>query len=380
MKARTKRRLPMGFTERENGSLMYRFTVNGRRITVYGSTIKECRIKEAEKIQEIEEQSYKPGKEQTFEQYADQWQDMKAGAVLESTIRSNRVMLNAIIRAPIDAAGNTFGSLKMSDIEAQNVRALQKELAKSRSTRTVNDSISMVRGIFNAAIAERILLWNPAQGIRALKRTEERAADTIHRALTRQETTIFLNAAKESNAWNYNLYVFLLNTGLRIGEAAALTNGDIVDDEIIVRRTVTRSECGAYKIGSDTKTAAGRRSVPLNAEARKALEDQKAIERLVRNEKVTNIRTPIFRAERGGLLHATLVNYNITKLCRETGIERFTVHAFRDTFATRCIESGMHVKTLQVIMGHTDINMTLALYAHCMKETRREQLEAVNFI
>lgn len=66
MKARTKRRLPMGFTERENGSLMYRFTVNGRRITVYGSTIKECRIKEAEKIQEIEEQSYKPGKEQTF--------------------------------------------------------------------------------------------------------------------------------------------------------------------------------------------------------------------------------------------------------------------------------------------------------------------------
>ena len=363
----------MGFTERENGSLMYRFTVNGRRITVYGSTIKECRIKEAEKIQEIEEQSYKPGKEQTFEQYADQWQDMKAGAVLESTIRSNRIMLNAIIRAPIDAAGNTFGSLKMADIEAQNVRALQKELAKSRSTRTVNDSISMVRGIFNAAIAERILLWNPAQGIRALKRTEERA-------LTRQETTIFLNAAKESNAWNYNLYVFLLNTGLRIGEAAALTTGDIVDDEIIVRRTVTRSECGAYKIGSDTKTAAGRRSVPLNAEARKALEDQKAIERLVRNEKVTNIRTPIFRAERGGLLHATLVNYNITKLCRETGIERFTVHAFRDTFATRCIESGMQVKTLQVIMGHTDINMTLALYAHCMKETRREQLEAVNFI
>ena len=161
----------MGFTERENGSLMYRFTVNGRRITVYGSTIKECRIKEAEKIQEIEEQSYKPGKEQTFEQYADQWQDMKAGAVLESTIRSNRVMLNAIIRAPIDAAGNTFGSLKMSDIEAQNVRALQKELAKSRSTRTVNDSISMVRKMLTS-VARLISILMPVFSLRPKKSTK----------------------------------------------------------------------------------------------------------------------------------------------------------------------------------------------------------------
>lgn len=376
---RKRKRLPSGFTERENGTLMYRFTVEGIRVTVYGSTLKECREKEAQRRREIERQSFRPGKKQTFHEFAEQWQEMKIGTVKETTIRSNRIMLAAIEGAEIDKAGHTFGELQLVKIETQNVRALQKALAERLSTRTVNDSISMVRAIFNEAISERILVWNPAQGVRALKRTEERAADTIHRALTKQETAVFLEAAKEANAWNYNLFVFLLNTGLRIGEAAALAVGDVSGDEIHVRRTVTRTETGSYIIGSDTKTAAGRRDVPLNSDARKALEDQKTIERIFRNEKVKNINTPIFRAQRGGILHATLVNQSIERLCSDTGIERFTVHAFRDTFATRCIESGMQVKTLQAIMGHTDINMTLALYAHCMKETKRTQLEAVNF-
>lgn len=378
MKAR-KRKLPAGFTERENGILMFRFTEEGIRVTVYGNTVKECREKEVQRRLEIKQKTYKPGKTQTFKEFSDQWHEMKTGTVKETTIRTNRVLLNAITNTEIDSAGHTFGQLRLDKVEAQNVRELQKALAERLGTRTVNDSISMVRAIFNAAIAERILIWNPAQNIRALKRTEERAADTIHRALSKQETAAFLKTAKEENAWNYNLYVFLLNTGLRIGEAAALSTRDVSGGEIQVRRSVTRSETGSYTIGDDTKTAAGRRNVPLNSDAEKALEDQKAIERMFRNEKVKSIDAPIFRAQKGGILHATLVNENITSLCKKAGIDRFTVHAFRDTFATRCIESGMQVKTLQAIMGHTDINMTLALYTHCMKETKREQLNAVNF-
>ena len=74
------------------------------------------------------------------------------------------------------------------------------------------------------------------------------------------------------------------------------------------------------------------------------------------------------------------MNYDIHKYCDEAKIERFSVHAFRDTFATRCVESGLQVKTLQEIMGHTDINMTLGLYAHAMEDQKQEQLKAVNFM
>ena len=44
-----KKKLPVGFTERDNGTFQYRFTVEGKRYAVYGATIKECRVKEFEK-------------------------------------------------------------------------------------------------------------------------------------------------------------------------------------------------------------------------------------------------------------------------------------------------------------------------------------------
>ena len=58
---------------------------------------------------------------------------------------------------------------------------------------------------------------------------------------------------------------------------------------------------------------------------------------------------------------------------------KFTAHALRDTFATRCVESGMQPKVLQEIMGHTNISMTMNLYAHAMDESKIEQIKAVSF-
>ena len=53
------------------------------------------------------------------------------------------------------------------------------------------------------------------------------------------------------------------------------------------------------------------------------------------------------------------------------------MHAFRDTFATRAIESGIDPKTLQEILGHSDISMTLNLYAHVMDDTKHEAMQKI---
>ena len=128
------------------------------------------------------------------------------------------------------------------------------------------------------------------------------------------------------------------------------------------------------------KTAAGRRFVPLNATARKAIEDQKERNAALFGDRVIDMMKPIFISPQGSLLKASSVNYDINKICKEANISRFSVHAFRDTFATRCVESGMDVKPLQEIMGHSDVTMTMGLYTHAMEETKEEQLKAVNFI
>lgn len=368
-----------GITRRDNGTYMCRFTINGKRYTVYGKTVKECREKEAKKRQEIEAGTYKPGRTLTIKEYSERWLHNKEGHCKESTRRRIRYELEAICRAPIDGAGRTFGELRIDKVEVQNVRELQAALLDAgKATASVNKSISVLSQMLSSAVIERDIIWNPAQGVRSLKRTEEQARDTIHRALTRDETAAFLEGA--AGSWYYNMYILLLNTGLRFGEAGALSIAHITGKGLKICRSLTVDAGGHTIIGDDTKTAAGIRYVPLNDAARQALDDQRAIEAALRGDKVISMDAPIFKSPRGGIIRDSNANEDIAKICRAAGIEKFTCHAFRDTFATRCVESGMPVKELQEILGHTDVKMTLGLYTHAMDESKERHLQAVNFL
>ena len=385
--------------ERNDGRICIQFRFNGKRYSAYGETTKQAeaaaeliraqlltgtyvstrerRRRERAEAEALKKQSFV--KMPTFSEYSEEWLEQKRDIKLkETTLRSNRIMLNLINDAVIDSG--RFGDLPLDQATRRDVRQLQTALCDKVSTRTTNDSISMVRAIYRHAIADRVVDWNPADNVKAVRRTEARAADTYHRALTKQETADFLAMAEKLNSRYYNLYVLMLHTGLRAGEAAALFNKDIDAEGITVMRTVTRTETGGYMIGSDTKTEAGRRFVPLDPEARAALKNQQALNRALNPSNVIAMQAPIFRAARGGILHASIINVDIANICEKAKIERFTAHAFRDTFATRAIESGVEVKELQSILGHTDVSMTLGLYAHTSRDRKIEQLLAVNFV
>ena len=371
-------KLPVGMRRRENGTIQYRFQIDGKNHSVTGKTIAEIRKKTKELYSRLEKEQYITSDRVTVSEYFKRWIDSKRGTVKETTIRNYYMFGNMFENAAIDRAGTKFGELKIQDVEVQNVRDLQKVLAKNHTTRTTNDCVALVKSVFKSAIEEdRILTFNPAAAVRRLKRTEAPARDTIHRALTKDETRAFLTGAEES--YNYRLYIFLLNTGCRIGEAAALQRRDITKDSVRICRTVTRTEVGGYMIGDDTKTAAGRRTIPLTVEAREALEEQQRFNALAFG-KSDSITDTIFKSQHGKILKDSIVDSDIKRICTAAGIERFSVHALRDTFATRCIENGMQPKTLQEILGHSDIGMTMNLYAHVMPETKQEQMKAVNFL
>ena len=75
----------------------------------------------------------------------------------------------------------------------------------------------------------------------------------MHRCLTENEITLFMNTASEQGSVYRNLYTFLLNTGLRIGEAGAITPADIKEGKAMICKTVVREENG-YVIRNQTKT------------------------------------------------------------------------------------------------------------------------------
>ena len=55
--------------------------------------------------------------------------------------------------------------------------------------------------------------------------------------------------------------------------------------------------------------------------------------------------------------------------------QTFTPHTLRHTFATRCFENGMMPKTLQELLGHTSLNMTMDLYTHVTEEMKQKEIK-----
>ena len=70
-------------------------------------------------------------------------------------------------------------------------------------------------------------------------------------------------------------------------------------------------------------------------------------------------------------------NRSLTAIAKKIGIDNLTMHCLRHIFATRCIEKGMNPKTLQIILGHSDIMLTMNLYVHTTDEQIISEMKKV---
>jgi len=164
-----------------------------------------------------------------------------------------------------------------------------------------------------------------------------------------------------------------LHTGLRIGEICALSWDDIdLKNNIIhVRHTISRvkkddnnAEFGTALIIDSPKTKSSFRDIPISSSLRPYLllfEKQKTSEYVVSDDE--------------GYLSPRTFDYRYHRLLNECGIESLNYHALRHTFATRCIEVGVDIKTLSELLGHSSVTITLNTYVHSSIELKRIQIE-----
>lgn len=362
--------------KRNNGLLRRTFTFNGKRYTVYGHDNTELSIKETVKRQELEK-GLQSRVNPTITEYFDRWSDRRRGTVTEATMRRNRHMFDGAAKTEIKGINTTFGQLKMKECQLDDLLQVQRVLADKYSTRTVNDTMDLIKQIFKQAYNERMIEYSPCVLVKPLKRTEQQARDTIHRALTIEEQKAFFSSEDVKNSYYYNVFRFAILTGMRIGEIGALKNSDIHDGFIHIERTITRTEDGGYKIGDSAKTKAGKRKIPLNDSIKAVLKNQKEINRML-DGNMERFDDTIFKSARTrSFLISYPVNKEIKRLCKLVDIEPFTIHALRDTFCTRAIESGVEPKTLQELMGHKDISITMNIYAHVMDSTKIQAMKNI---
>ena len=162
-----------------------------------------------------------------------------------------------------------------------------------------------------------------------------------------------------------------LQTGLRIGEICALSWDDIdfQNDIIHIRHTISRVRCDELGVSThliiDTpKTDASVRDVPLPSVIKPYLLEKY-------HERVSNYVV----ADKLGFISPRTFEYRYHKLLQKCEIQSINFHALRHTFATRCVEVGMDIKTLSEILGHADVAITLKTYVHSSMEIKRIQIE-----
>lgn len=363
--------------KRNDGRLQKSFTYNGRRYYVYGRTAQELAQAEHAKRQQLE-QGTEERENPTLNKYYDRFTDHRRSKVKESTIRCQVFQFRNCADIVIDKTGRTLGEMKIQDIKPYDIQTVQAALEKSRrTTETVNNCMAHLSHVFNAAVRDETIDRNPCKCIERVKRTEAPARETIHRALSEKETKAFFEAAKGS--YYENMFKLMIQTGVRVGEMAAISPFDVDSKEMMlhINKTVTRDEIGAYGVGSTPKTDAGNRDIPLTDQALKSIRDQQALNKIVFGNVVHGT---IFRSVEGALLREYQVNREINRICKKAGMEKFTCHAFRATFATRFIEQRpQDYKVLSEILGHSNIKITLNLYTHVMKESKITAMQAVQF-
>jgi Site-specific recombinase XerD len=363
--------------KRTDGRLRKAFTYNSKRYYTYGYTAQELEDNYLKKKLELES-----GKEQhdnpTFNQYYEIWTNARRGTVKESTMRCQYHQYKTCSKIHISSLNKVFGEMKLKEITTDDIRELQTALQETNKPQGVNDKIAHLSHVFSDAVKERRLAFNPCIPVKNLKRVEPPASETIHRALTVEETDKFFEAAK--NSAYYDLFRFAVNTGMRVGEIGALYEGDISGGFIHVQRTLTRSETGYTVIGDSTKTSKGQRNIPVNDDISEIIAHQKQINRMLYGDKVVSMQERIFKAPEGGLLIIAPINREIARICKKVGVEVFSMHSFRATFASRCVEAGMKPKVLQELLGHSSFSMTMDLYAHVMDDTKKEAMKSIKVI
>lgn len=195
-------------------------------------------------------------------------------------------------------------------------------------------------------------------------------------ALTIDEQRKFLMAAAGQSYENQ--YKFMFQTGLRTGELVGLKWDDIDFGKrtVTISRTMEyRYKVGEWRVGPP-KSKSGYRTIPLTDEAIRILKDQKEKNSKI---KVINIewRDQVFLSRKGEPVKNSTYDTALFKICDKAEIRKFCMHILRHTFATRCIEAGMIPKTLQKILGHSNIGITMDLYVDATEEEKTKEMDLV---
>ena len=385
------RRLSIGESQDKDGRYRYKYNdIFGKRKSVYSWRLtesdpypkgkqKDISLRETEK--EIEEALRNSvvtnGGDITVLELVQKYISQKRG-VKHNTQANYNFVINVIKKEAFGA--RRIDTIKLSDAKEWLIK-LQDD---GKGYSSVHSIRGVVRPAFQMAVDDDLITKNPFE----FQLATVVVNDSVTReAITRKQQRDFLKFIKEDKHYckYYDGIYILFHTGLRISEFVGLTINDIEFDKerIKVDHQLQRTRNMNYEIVTP-KTEKGERYVPMR-------EDVAAcFRRIIQNRKIPKIE-PMIDGYIGFLfldkndmpmvaLHWEKYFQHIREKYNsiyKVQMPCITPHVCRHTFCSNMVKSGMNPKTLQYIMGHSDIGVTLNTYTHLQFEDALVEMKKV---
>lgn len=356
--------LGSGICQRKDGTYHARFTDRfGKRQSIYAKTYNEIKKKLREKQYEDEKQINIVDTNITLDEWFEEWINTCKKNCRDTTKRTYRIQYNRLQK--------DLGWRKLSNL---NLVIIQKVINELKSDASREDCKAILVDMLNRAMESDLIIKNMALSINTHIDNEVREEK---RVLISDEVEMLYSYSRKGRL--YPLFVVALNTGMRIGEIIGLT-WDCIDFEngmIYVTKTLCYIPNNGNAIFEfhPPKSKAGKRNIPMTKLVKEILLEQKAWREKVKihHEPKAGFEDLVFTSKTNHPLHAANVkdsiNYLVKKINNENpglNFEHFTPHCLRHTFATNCIANGMKPKTLQKLLGHNSLQMTMDLYCHVL--------------
>lgn len=302
---------------------------------------------------------------------------LKTG-VRHNTEANYNFVINIIAKAD-------FGKLRIDKVQLSDAKGWLIKLQKEgRGYSTIHSVRGVLRPAFQMAVDDDLIRKNPFN----FELASVIVNDSVTReAITRKQERDFLSfiQADEHFSRYYDGIYILFHTGLRISEFCGLTIGDIDFKEmrINVNHQLQRKRDMTYVV-EPTKTTSGTRMVPMTKEVADCFRRILANRIKPKVEPMIDGYTGFLFLDKNEMpmvaLHwekyfkHILDKYNSIY---KVQLPKITPHVCRHTFCSNMAKSGMNPKTLQYIMGHSDISVTLNTYSHVGFEDAKEELSRV---
>lgn len=372
--------LRTGESQRHDLTYQFRYKNHprGKWQYVYAPTLDELRSKEADIQKDLHAGvDYAAGKVTVIE-LLERYISLKQGVRYNTKVGYNFV-LNLVKQ-------EDFGQRRIKDIKVSDAQLwFQKLHNDGKGYSTLTSVRGVIKPAFQMAYNEDIIRKNPFD-FRIVDVVPNDSEKRI--AMTEEQQNLWMTFIRTDATYSkyYDEFVVLLETGMRVSEFCGLTKNDIdfVGRKIRVDHQLVRERGGKYYV-EKTKTESGCRYIPMTDDVFQSLQ------RILK--KRPNVQTEMMVDGYGGFI---LLDKNsrpkvalhienemrwgmkkYKKLHPDKPLPHITPHVFRHTFCTNLANSGMDVKRLQYLMGHSDAGVTMNVYTHTGYEQAAEQMVRV---